>query len=412
MSNLLINILFWRAGFENYFKSKRINNQKYMSVKIIHSLANWLPQTMTWVYGQLADMNTEADNIIVCERVQNLDQFPMKKIYSLEKESFINNFFRRLNRKLGIRKHLPLLEKVISEEKPDILHSHFATEAYNNHKLAKKYNIRHVVNFYGVDVNMIPQNKSWRKRYKEMFKYVDLVLCEGPFMASSVEKLGCPVDKIKLQRLGVNLDKIVFSPRSFNNNEHIKFLIAGTFREKKGIPYALESLGLLLQEYDNFTVTVIGDATNEERDQKEKIKVLEVIEKYKLKEKIRMLGYVSHKKIIEEAYKHHIFISPSVISSDGDTEGGAPVAIIEMAASGMPVVSTTNCDIPFVLGSINNSILVEERNSEQLKNTILKLINKKVDIFELEKDNRSFIENNLSASKCSEELLSKYKGLL
>ncbi len=44
--------------------------------------------------------------------------------------------------------------------------------------------------------------------------------------------------------------------------------------------------------------------------------------------------------------RHHLFLSPSVTAPDGDSEGGAPVSIIEAAATGMPVVSTTHCDIP------------------------------------------------------------------
>jgi colanic acid/amylovoran biosynthesis glycosyltransferase len=63
---------------------------------------------------------------------------------------------------------------------------------------------------------------------------------------------------------------------------------------------------------------------------------------------------------MKEAYDHHIFLSPSVTASDGDTEGGAPVAIIQMAASGMPIVSTRHCDIPNVLPA--SAELAEERD--------------------------------------------------
>ena len=45
---------------------------------------------------------------------------------------------------------------------------------------------------------------------------------------------------------------------------------------------------------------------------------------------------------------------------DGDTEGGAPVGILQMAASGMPIVSTRHCDIPNVLPA--SADLAEERD--------------------------------------------------
>ena len=74
-----------------------------------------------------------------------------------------------------------------------------------------------------------------------------------------------------------------------------------------------------------------------------------VIEKHKLQSKIRMLGFQPYSVLLEEAYTHHIFLSPSVTASDGDTEGGAPVTLIEMLATGMPIVSTTHCDIPEII---------------------------------------------------------------
>ncbi len=61
------------------------------------------------------------------------------------------------------------------------------------------------------------------------------------------------------------------------------------------------------------------------------------------------MGYQPHSTLFAEAYRHHIFLSPSVTASTGDTEGGAPVSLIEMAATGMLIVSTTHCDIPEVI---------------------------------------------------------------
>jgi colanic acid/amylovoran biosynthesis glycosyltransferase len=69
-----------------------------------------------------------------------------------------------------------------------------------------------------------------------------------------------------------------------------------------------------------------------------------------------------------------VFVSPSVTAFDGDTEGGAPVAIIEMAASGMPVVSTRHCDIPFVVGSHSERFLAAERDVDDLERRLRALL--------------------------------------
>ncbi len=388
-------------------------------IKVIHSVEYWLPQTMTWLFGQVHNIPVDScENIIVCERTMNIDQFPASKIYSLNEESMVNSFTRRVFRKTGIKVELNLLDQVLTKEKPDILHSHFGHYGWLNHKLALKHNIKHIVTFYGVDVNMLPQKAIWRNRYKEMFKNINLCLCEGPYMASCIEKLGCPKEKIQIQRLGVDLEKIKFIPRIFSANEHLNFLIAGTFREKKGIPYALESLGLFQKKHQNFSIKIIGDAGKNKFDifkksLEEKKRILDIINQCNLQDKVHLLGFISHKAMIQEAYQSHIFISPSVTATNGDTEGGAPVGIIEMAASGMPIFSTTHCDIPFVLSKQNCEFLSDERNSTQLTENIEKFLmlpdNKKA---ELIIENRKFIEKNLNVKVCAKQLLEKYKQII
>lgn len=55
---------------------------------------------------------------------------------------------------------------------------------------------------------------------------------------------------------------------------------------------------------------------------------------------------VPYDRLLDEIARHHVFLSPSVTAPDGDSEGGAPVTIIEAAASGMPVVNSTHCATP------------------------------------------------------------------
>ena len=248
----------------------------------------------------------------------------------------------------------------------DIVHSHFGPTGWFDSLVVRLTKARHVVTFYGCDVNMVPtQYPKWRNRYKALFKSADLFLCEGPHMAECLVKLGCPHYKLKVHHLGVEVDKILFKPRRWQPGEPLRVFIAASFMEKKGIPYALEALGQFQQETP-LEITIIGDATSEERSRKEKERILGVIEKYKMQPRIKMLGFEPYSVLMEQAYKNHIFISPSVTASDGDTEGGAPVTIIEMAASGIPVVSTKHCDIPVVIDDGVTGLLAPERDVDRL----------------------------------------------
>ena len=82
------------------------------------------------------------------------------------------------------------------------------------------------------------------------------------------------------------------------------------------------------------------------------------------------MGYQPHSTFLREAYENHIFISPSITANDGDTEGGAPVSIIEMAASGMPIISTRHCDIPNVVIDNKTGWLTKERDAKGIYNCL------------------------------------------
>jgi len=339
-------------------------------IKVIQSSPAWLPQTQTWMYNQTKYLPENIESHIVCDRTENLDQFYLPNIHVIPEKSLLNRYGCSGLKGAKSLARLFWLWIICRKIKPDIVHSHFGTTGWFDSLVVRLTRAKHVVTFYGLDVNMVPvQDPRWKSRYKALFKSADLFLCEGPHMAQCLINMGCPQDKVKVQHLGVEVEKIPFKPRRWKLGEPLRVLIAASFREKKGIPYAIEALGRLQNEVDlevDLEITIIGDATPEQRSLKEKELILNVIEKHQMEHIVRMLGYQPYKVLFEEAYKHHIFLSPSVTAKDGDTEGGAPVTIIEMAASGMPIISTTHCDIPEVIEDGVTGLLAPERDVDGL----------------------------------------------
>lgn len=343
-------------------------------ITIIQSFPLWLPQTMTWLYNQAYYLPDEVESHIVCETTENFDQFWLPNIHSLEEAPRWRYYWDLGLRKLKIRRHLGFLVEQAKLCNAQVLHSHFGNVGWANLEAAKQARLKHVVTFYGQDVNYLPtQNPRWYKRYQSLFAQIDCILCEGFHMAKCVIALGCPEDKVRVHHLGVRVDEIAFKSRVWTPGEPLRVLIAASFREKKGIPYALEALGRMQHDVP-LAITIIGDATAEARSQAEKQKILAIIEKYNLQSKVRLLGYQPHTVLFEEAYKHHIFLSPSVTATDGDTEGGAPVVIIEMAATGISIVSTLHCDIPELVQNGVTGLLAKERDVDGLAHHLKWLI--------------------------------------
>jgi len=344
-------------------------------MKVLHSYPVWLPQTQTWMYSQVTELQRlGVEAHVVCERTENLDQFNVAHIHCLADEPQWRRVLDQGLRKLRWRRHLDFLVSVGKSTGATIVHSHFGNIGWANLGAVRRLGAKHVVTFYGVDVNGLPnQFPIWRERYRQLFKEVNLILCEGLHMARCIVALGCPEHKIKVQHLGVDVEGIEFKPRQWQRGEPLRVLIAATFREKKGVPIALEMLGRLQREVP-LEITLIGEAINEERGQIERKKIFERIAHHQLQNHVRLLGFQPYQVLFEEAYRHHLFLSPSVTASDGDTEGGAPVSIIEMAASGMPIISTTHCDIPEVMHPEAGRFLAPERDPDALLAIALTMI--------------------------------------
>jgi colanic acid/amylovoran biosynthesis glycosyltransferase len=387
-----------------------------MMANVIQCCECWLPRTETWLYNHIRQLPKQIHSTVLCQWTQNLSEFPVEELVSLNEPPKPTTITERVYRRLGVRdplgRHLALLEGIIRNGRPDILHSHFGHCGWINAALATKYGVPHIVSFYGLDVGYLPRgDRRWYSRYRDMSCQVDLVLCEGPHMASCIAELGIDSKKIRVFRLGVDLTRIPFVPRDNPLGKTVRFLLAGSFREKKGFSYAIEAIGLFHQEYPNIRITVIGDAGGSEREQREKQKMMSAVERWELHDKISLLGYQPHEVLIQQYYEHDIFVSPSVTAADGDTEGGAPVTIIEAAASGLPVISTVHCDIPFVLSEHNKRWLVPERDAPALDHAIHDLLQYE-NWHHISFDNRGFIERHLDVVKQSIELAQIYTALL
>ena len=342
------------------------------SLRVLQSVSSWLPQTQTWLYDQVRQLPDWIDNHVVCERSVNLDQFALGNIHCFSRMHGPFQIVDKALRKTRLRRYSSYFQRVCERIGPRVVHSHFGNVGWQDRPNVHKAGARHLVTFYGYDVNYLPTaDPQWRDRYCELFAAVDSVLCEGPYMATCIANLGCPVEKIRVHHLGVCTEQIAYRPRQWRPGTPLRVLIAAGFTEKKGIPDAIDALGQLRSEVA-LELTMIGDATCDPRSQAEKVRIMNALNRNGLHGTTRLLGFCTLAVLMREAYAHHIFLSPSVTARDGDTEGGAPVSILHMAASGMPVVTTRHCDIPNILPVGAN--LADEHDVDALANELHRLV--------------------------------------
>ncbi|MFA7327936.1 MAG: glycosyltransferase, partial [Candidatus Ratteibacteria bacterium] len=339
-----------------------------MKTVIHYTAGTYLPITENWIYGQIKNLK-RYQPVVYALQTENLDIYPTERIRSLELNPELRNLYTFFNKGWNkLFNFYPRFLFNLRQDKPALVHAHFGPSGYGFLPLKNLFKLPMVTTFYGYDLSLVPsQHPEWREKYKKLFKEGEVFLVEGNYMRKRLIELDCPEGKIIVQHLGTDLDKIRFVPRT-NEDAEVRILISASFKEKKGIPYAVKAFGQVKQSHPNLKLklTIIGDSNGNPAGEEEKKKIFNVIHRYNLKECVNLLGYQPYPLFLRELYRHHIFLHPSIRAANGDTEGGVPISVIEASASGMPILSTTHCDIPEVVIDGQNGCLVPERDTDAL----------------------------------------------
>ncbi len=338
---------------------------------VAHFVYSYLFGTGSWIYGQLTHMRRFAP-IVLTNETENLDIFSVPRIYDYSR---LGRSWRALlclskGRLHGAR---PVyFERVLRRERARLIHSHFGPGGVDMLGLKRSTGLPLVTTFYGADASQLPRDSRWQRAYAELFGEGDLFLAEGNAMRQTLMDLGCRPERVVVQHLGVPLDTLPFVPRRPDPSGEVKILVAATFREKKGVPDALEAVARLRRRHTGLRVTLIGDATDRPDELEEKARILHLVKD--LDGAVSWLGFQPYPRFKEALLTHHLFLSPSHTAANGDSEGGAPVSLIEAQATGMPVVSTTHADIPEVVVHGRTGLLSPERDLDALAENLERLV--------------------------------------
>ena len=90
--------------------------------------------------------------------------------------------------------------------------------------------------------------------------------------------------------------------------------------------------------------------------------------------RVDRLGYVSYSRFLHELDRGHILLQPSKTAANGDSEGGAPVVLLDAQAARVPVVSTRHADIPEYVIDGEGGLLAAEKDIDGLTERLCELL--------------------------------------
>jgi colanic acid/amylovoran biosynthesis glycosyltransferase len=221
-----------------------------------------------------------------------------------------------------------------------------------------------VVSFHGADVGVDLDKPAYRAATARMLAVVRLVLVRSESLRQALVSLGCPAEKIRLQRTGIPLDEIEFRPRTWPTDGRWQLLQAGRLIEKKGCVTSLKAFAHFVRRYPNARFTIAGEGPLLSELQS-------LAQELGLTSQVTFAGFLSQAELREQFQRAHLFLHPSETGRDGNQEG-VPNAMLEAMASGLPVFATHHGGIPEAIESDVSGVLVAERDADSLGRELLR----------------------------------------
>lgn len=348
--------------------------------------------------------------VCVSWNIENADLFPFpaENMHALQLKPYSLQWFyygtlkRLLHRDVYFR-------RIVEKQHLALLHAHFGHNGVQALELKRglKHDIPLVTTFYGADLSRRDIVEPMREDYLRLFQEGDLFLVEGPFMKTALQHIGCPAEKIEIQRIAVPVDRIAYRERKPDIRRPVQLVFCGRFIEKKGLIYALEAVRKLWIERKNrnFRFCIIGDGIL-------KKDIVDFIDKHAMHDVVELPGFLTYDAYLNRLEQADVFIHPSVTAADGDSEGGAPTSILEAQAMGLPIISTVHADIPHITVPGKSALLSPERDADALAENILTLLENRDMGIEMGKAGRAFVETFHDVKKEVTKLEEKYLRLL
>ncbi|MCB1094589.1 MAG: glycosyltransferase [Verrucomicrobiae bacterium] len=341
----------------------------------------YLKPEMQSLYRQIANLK-EFRNIVIAEQVQNIEQFPFDPIVRMTKQPRLKprgNFLLRFWYKHITKQWPPPRE--ITTERPfypydvhsllaahgvDVAHAYYGHKAVKYLPMLRKWGGPWVVSFHGVDVIKFIDHDGYPDRLKEVFAEARLVLGRSDSLLSALSNLGCPDEKLRINRTPIPLDAISFSRRQPPSDGQWRLIQACRLIAKKGLFTTLKALPLVIAQFPNLKFVVCGQGPQEQEFRKR-------IAAAGLENHVELVGWLSQQELLGRYQQSHVFLHPSEMTKSSDQEG-VPNSMLEAMASGLPVVATQHGGIPEAVTSGHDGLLVPEKSPEQLAAALIALL--------------------------------------
>ncbi|MGI8603872.1 MAG: glycosyltransferase [Verrucomicrobiales bacterium] len=348
---------------------------------VVSLCGTYLKREMQSLYRQIANLR-RFRTIVFTEQIENADLFPFEPIVVMNKiarprprGNFLLRFwFKHLMRQwppprpiLRQPSWFPYnLPELLAAHAPVLVHAYYGHKAVKYLDMLKAWGGPLVVSFHGVDVVKFIDRQGYLGQLREVFAHAKLILARSESLLDRLRELGCPEEKLRLNRTPIPLDQIEFRLKKPPPNGEWRLIQACRLIQKKGLYTVLAALPAVLEKFPNAKFILCGTGPEER-------KLAEEIKRGPLERNVVMPGWMSQKDLIGAYHFAHVFLHPSEVTASGDQEG-VPNSMLEAMAAGLPVVATRHGGIPEAITEGEDGFLVPERSPVALSDAIIRVL--------------------------------------
>lgn len=236
--------------------------------------------------------------------------------------------------------------------------------------------------------------KIQKRAVEKALDHASLILITVPKVAERFADIGFEKESIfrKMQILGhpVETKKEIYGSK---NRDKITILTVSRLVMEKGIHYIVESLIPLLKNYDNIELQIVGNGNA-------KGFIERIIVDKNIQKNVKFIESVEHKNIGDFYNDADILVTHPIANSKWEEFFG--VVNLEGMSYGIPVVSTNNGGIPYVIRDQNVAELINERDVAGLTKVLEKLIKDENYRIKIGRAGAKFVEDHYSIELISD----------
>src|SRR5947207_2540872 len=234
-----------------------------MAKRVVASYCTtFLKPEMLHIYRQVRSLH-EYDTFVMTKALQNIERFPFRDIELIptpRSNPLRHGWLKWVKQKPAIvyRGEYQMLSKLLERRGADLMHIYFGHTGVHLLPFIERWHKPCVVSFHGADVAEKKDIRDYGPKLKELFDAVPLVLARSKSLAERLLTLGCPPERLRINRTGVPLHEFSFIRRVAPVDGRWRFMQACRLIPKKGVATSLCAFAIFQKEFPNAELIIAG----------------------------------------------------------------------------------------------------------------------------------------------------------